>query len=207
MLVGATGDALIVYIYRQETDRVISAIRYVYANDVCKVIGKHHGVTMVGDECRVQEQELIKTIERIRRDLNEIWISNNLLLTCETYEIIKENDPNIVFVHYKQVSQLQKLLSKHHCPLVTKEVRENVGSNLMPVSVVLEGPANNGAVVSLSEWLTNKRQLLEYRFQLKDNLSCQGTTRKMERELLACSDEALAISGLSYDDHVMNFPL
>ena len=58
------------------------------------------------------------------------------------YEMIKENDPNIVFVHYKQVSQLQKLLSKHHCPLVTKEVRENVGSNLMPVSVVLEGPAN-----------------------------------------------------------------
>jgi len=77
----------------------------------------------------------------------------------------------------------------------------------MPVSVVLEGPANNGIVVSTSDWLTNKRSLLEYRFKLKDNLSCQGTTRKIEREILACSNETLGISGLSYDGHAMNFPL
>lgn len=77
----------------------------------------------------------------------------------------------------------------------------------MPTSVVLEGPANNGTVVSMSDWLANKRALLEYRFRFKENVSCQGITRKIERELLACSDETLAISGLSYDGHEMNFPL
>lgn len=207
LLVGATGDALIVFMYREETDRVISAIRYMYGNLICKGEDKHDGVTMVGNECRVQEKELINNIERMRKKMNEITVSNNQLLTCETYEIIKEHNPNVVFVHYKQTNKLQKLLSKHHCPQYHKEVRGNVGENLMPTSVVLEGPANNGTVVSMSDWLTNKRPLLEYRFQLKDDVTCQGTTRKIERELLACSDETLSISGLSYDGHEMNFPL
>ncbi len=207
LLVGATGDTLIVFMYREETDRVISAIRYMYGYLICKRLGKHKGVTMVGNECRVQEKELMNNIERLRKKVNEITISNNQLLTCETYEIIKEHSPNVVFVNYNQFSKLQKLLSKHHCPQHNTEVRQNVGSDLMPTSVVLEGPANNGTVVSMSDWLANKRTLLEYRFRLKDNVSCQGTTRKIERELSACSDETVAISGLSYDGHEMSFPL
>ena len=132
------------------------------------------------------------------------------MLTCETFESIKDNCPNLVFMNYKQADQLQKLLAKHHCPNFNEEVRVNVGSDKkMTVSVVLGGSGNNvnGTIVPLEEWLLFKAPILEYSLKLKSDVSCQATTRKIERELFACADQTLGISGLSHDGQTMDFPL
>ena len=114
-------------------------------------------------------------------------------------------------MHYKQAGQLQKLLSKHHCPdRVVKEVRVNVGSTKkLPVLVVLEGGPgnnNNGTLVPLEDWLRFKSPILEYSLGLKRDVSCQGITRDLEAELFACPTETLQISGRSYEGHKVLFP-
>lgn len=54
-------------------------------------------------------------------------------LTCNTYDMIEEHAPNMVFVYYKQeVDRLQNLLlaKKYHCPeLLGKPVLANSVSN------------------------------------------------------------------------------
>eukprot|EP00546_Thalassionema_frauenfeldii_P011824 CAMPEP_0178908654 /NCGR_PEP_ID=MMETSP0786-20121207/8044_1 /TAXON_ID=186022 /ORGANISM="Thalassionema frauenfeldii, Strain CCMP 1798" /LENGTH=186 /DNA_ID=CAMNT_0020580583 /DNA_START=168 /DNA_END=725 /DNA_ORIENTATION=+ len=183
----ATNDTLLVYSHREETSRLISAIKHSVELRVCKK--DQPGITFVGNECQLKEKVLINAI---RRKQSEIGIGSTQLLTCEAYECIKDNSPNLVFMHFKQASKLQKLLAKHHCPEVTKEIRTNAGSEKKPVSVVLE---NNGDLVSLDDWLNAKSQMVELALDLKKDVSCQATTRDIEHELLACSSETLQISG------------
>jgi len=209
VLQSATDDTLIVYSHRQETNRLLSAIKHVITSRSCATKTKPAGIAMVSESaCNVEEGFLIETIRKQRA---EIGMGNAKILTCETFESIKDNDPNLVFMNYKQAGNLQQLLAKHHCPGVTKEVQANVGSNKKTtVSVVLEGGPgnnNNGTLVPLEDWLRFKAPVLEYSLALKRNVSCQATTRKIERELFACADETLGISGLSHDGQTMDFPL
>ena len=215
LLRSATDDTLIVYIHRQETNRLLSAINHVITSRYCSLKTTPAGITMVAENhCNVEEGFLIETI---RKRGVEIGMGNTRMLTCETFESIKDNGANLAFMNYKQAGQLQKLLAKHHCPSVTKEVQVNVGSDKkMTVSVVLEeGPGNNnngtlsslGAFVPLEKWLLHKAPVLEYSLELKRDVSCQATTRKIERELFACGDQTLWISGLSHDGQTMDFPL
>jgi len=155
----------------------------------------------VDNECQVEEGALIKAIKEKR---NEIGIGNTQILTCESYDCILDNNPNLVFLHYKQSSQLQKLLAKHHCPGVEYSVK-NVGSGQGAVSVVLQGNNVNGQVVSLDDWLGAKQSMLEMSLLLKETISCQATTQDIEHELFACPNEALQISGRSYDDEKIQF--
>jgi len=150
-----------------------------------KIRTKLNGIRPQTINCwHVKHTNSSRSIVQIAEFHSILFESHNQLLTCETYEFIKEHSPNVVFGQYKQNNKLQELLSKHHCPQHNKEKRANVGSNLMPTSVVLEGLANNSTVVSMIDWLTNERALLEYRFQFKDNVSGQGSTRKIERECI-----------------------
>ena len=209
VLRSATDDTLIVYIHRQETNRLLSAIKHVITSRYCSLETKQAGIAMVGEKAYNVEEGFL--IETIRKRGVEIGMGNTRMLTCETFESIKDNYPNLVFMNYKQAGQLQKLLAKHHCPSVTKEVQVNVGSDKkMTISVVLEGGLgnnNNGTLVPLEEWLLFKAPVIEYSLELKSDVSCQATTRKIERELFACADQTLGISGLSHDGQTMDFPL
>lgn len=198
----ASKDTLVVYSYREDTSRLISSIKEVVAVRLCEQ--KAQGFTVVDDECRVEEAALIKAIKEKK---NEIGIGNTQLLTCESYDCIVDNNPNVVFMHYKQASQLQKLVAKHHCPSVEQSVK-NVGSDKRAVSVVLQGQSVNGQVkvVSLDNWLSAKKSMLEMALCLKQTVSCQATTRDIEHELFACPSEALQVSGRSYDDEKIQFP-
>lgn len=212
LLRSATDDTLIVYIHRQETNRLLSAIKHVITSRYCNLKTKPAGIAMVREKgskaCNVEEGFLIETI---RKRGVEIGMGGTPLLTCETFESIKNNSPNLVFMNYKQAGPLQKLLAKHHCPTVTKEVRVNVGSDKkMTVSVVLGGALGNnniGTLVALEEWLSFKAPVLEYSLELKRDVSCQATTRKIERKLFACANQTLGISGLSHDGQTMDFPM
>merc|ERR1712176_1401665 len=73
----------------------------------------------------------------------------------------------------------------------------------MHVSIVLE----DGTLVPIDDWLNAKSQFVELALDLKRDVSCQGTTRDIEHEMLACPSETLQISGRSYEGHKMEFPL
>jgi len=192
----ATDDTLIVYSHRQETSRLISAIKQVITQD------KSGG--------QVDERELVKLIKSKKGGYGEIETGNTQLLTCQQYNCIKDNSPNLVFMHFIKVSQMIKLLTKHHCPeliLTQGEKRVNIGSGKKTFSVVLRGQNNNGTIVSIDDWLNAKSEILEISLGMKENVTCQATTRDIEYDLFACPDETLQISGRSYENAKIQFPL
>ena len=187
----ATDDTLIVYSHRQETSRLISATKQV-------IVQRKKGG-------QLDETELVKMI---KSKTVEIGIGNTQLLTCQQYNCIKDNSPNLVFMHYKKVGQMLKLLAKHHCPelLTQEETRVNIGSDKKSVSVILKGRNNNGTIVSIDDWLNAKSQMLEIALSMKEAVTCQATTRDIEYDLFACPDETLQISGRSYENSKIQFP-
>ena len=195
---GATKDTLIIYSHREETSRLKSAIKHVSAQRLCQTPDKYQNqVKINGTECQVNESLIIKKIEE---QMNEIGVGSKRLLPCETFESIRDNAPNLAFVHYKQANRLQKLLSKYHCPGSETDIKVNVGENKQPVSIVLEGRETSGTIVPIDDWLDAKSQMLELILSVKDGISCQATVKRIEENLLACPDEALQISGWSYDN-------
>lgn len=215
----ATKDSLIIYSHREESSRLPSAIKEVVTKHLCynNKKSKEKGVAIVNNQCQVTEEKLGNTIKEKRYEIGNGVLR---LLTCELYESIKDNRPNLVFMHYKQASRLQKLLAKHHCPDVTEDVRINVGAVKQPISIVLGGSKNSGELVDLNDWLKAKNSLLEYAFATKENVSvnkkewidtkegvtCQATTRDIEDLLLECPSETLQVSGRSYEDRTIRFP-
>ena len=192
-------DTLVVYSYREETSRLLSSIKYVLSTIHCR--HRIKGVTFVNDACHVQEGVLI---DAIIKKTGEIGVSSTQILTCQSYECIKDNGPNLIFLHYKQADQLQKLLAKHYCPAI-KEQFANAASHREKIYVVLESQSVNDQVVSLDDWLSAKRSMLDMSLLLKTNVSCQAITRDIEHELLTCPNEAVHISGRSYDNEKIQF--
>lgn len=141
--------------------------------------------------CTLKEKDLIHAV---KSGLNEIKMGAQSILPCETYNAIEDNAPNLVFMHYKQVNKLQKLLAKHHCPEYLDEpaVERNQESEKRDVYVKLH---NINSTVLLKEWLNAKKDIIELALGIKKNFSCQAKTRAMEDTLFACPDEALMVSG------------
>jgi len=200
----ATRNSLILYSHREDTNRLLSAIKEVLDRKCYKFNARDPGFTKPREEeCHVTESALVEMIEQVPV---EIGISGANILTCETYDSIRENAPNVVFVNYQQTTKMIQLLAKHHCPNFKEDLRARVGSDKKPVFVVLDGKETNGTVVSIDDWLNAKEHILEFVTKLKSEVSCQGTTRKVQDELMACPDETLQISGRSYDNQRVRFP-
>ena len=195
----ATRESLIILNFREETGRLLSAIRQVIERKCYEE--QHAGFAIVKDECQVQEKALVDIIQTREREIaGEISV-----LPCKVYECIKDNQPNLVVMDYKQSSRMQNLLAKHHCPQVMSQ-KKNIGSDKKKVSIILEGANNKGSLVPLNDWLSAKRELLELALQLKADRSCQANTKDLEDKLLTCPDKAVQISGRSYDNQKVDFP-
>jgi hypothetical protein len=108
------------------------------------------------------------------------------ILTCKAYKAIEENEPNMIFLHYKQANKLQRLLAKHHCPELLDEppTETNVASD-KPMSVYLRLRKEGGDIVKLEDWLHAKGDLLEWSLKLRKNATCQAKTKHMEDKLFA----------------------
>ncbi len=188
-------DALFIYSYREETDRLLSAIRHVmeYA-----CVGRHRReeipfteVKVDGDNCVINEAAIVNFA--LKPKAAEIGVGAPEIMTCRFYEAIETNFPRMVFLHYKQVDRLQKLLAKYHCPeLLETPFRKNMAvDKRMTVSVRLQ---NDDEVVKVEDWFEAKRDKIEWTFNMKGGGYCQGKTRKMEDDLFACKDEALHVT-------------
>lgn len=178
----ATRKTLTVYIHRDETERLISSIREVITN-ICKRSKIDRNET----HCILNETSVIYQIGMKK---NEIGFGSTEILTCNLYEAIEQNAPNMIFIHYKQVGKLQKLLAKHHCPeLIQTPSNENVGKE-KSIKAYLR-LQRGGDVVFLEEWFEVKKHMLEYSLKLKNQVTCQAKTRQMEDTLFSCPDEVI----------------
>ena len=74
------------------------------------------------------------------------------------------------------------------------------------MSIILEGSKVNGTIVSIDDWLKAKSGMLEYILDVRSDWSCQAKMKDIEAELFACPDEALQISGRSYENQKVTFP-
>ena len=193
---------LIIYIHREETDRLKSAIRYVLNSRVCgyatpfmdeQNTNKMFNLVKNDTHCILDETIVLRLIES--KGI-EIRMGSTMTLTCDAYEAIEQNAPDMVFMHYKQVDKLQRLLTKHHCPKLLNEApaRHNYkGERKMNVYLRLKNKGKDGekVIVNVDDWLEEKIYMMEWALKMKKNITCQAKTRHMEEELFGCPGEAL----------------
>jgi len=131
----ASRQTLIIYIHREETSRLISAIKQVAIGYVCKerptiirILRQQYGVDLSNfhfqnnqTHCSFDEGLIPQLVEK---GVFEIGMGASRTLSCNAFDAIEQNAPNMVLVHYKQANKLQKLLAKHHCPDLLLDSKE-----------------------------------------------------------------------------------
>lgn len=191
--------SLIVYVYQEETDRLLSAIKQV----VLRLCDSNHfnykkyfgsipkevfGLEKVKDEsCSFDEKPFVEQL--IQKKIVEVNYSVPAHLTCELWDDINASGPNIVFVHYKQVDALQAKLAAHFWPNVESQ-RENVDE--LKKRIEYKVRLQKGGEALLGDWLDAKKHTMEYFLKLSGS-SCKANTRRMEDTLLACPGKAVQV--------------
>ena len=199
-------SSLLIYIHRNEEERLKSAIAYVVSKKVCggnkpvsnklRARMKMNTQDLFQDDgkCILEEDELIKLI---RQKQHEIGGNGHKILKCGTYETFQNDGTNVLFMNYKQSDFLQETLAKYHCPGV-EAIRANTASvnpnpdpyvRLNNDESVAEGEERR--IVDLNSWLNEKVPVLGWTISksLSSGDKCMGMTRQMERELLGCPTE------------------
>lgn len=190
---GMTDESLWIHLYRPETDRLLSAIKHVVKSRLCK------GVTIGdldvsiakrnGNKCVIEENDLIHDV--ILKRKIEIGKSTPKILTCDLYDSIKENAPNVVFVSYEQSSRVQAAVARKYCPeLEHRSSKLNVDADKnMQAYVKLVSTGEN---VLIDDWVKKKRNHLEWALELNKKITCKGTTRKIGQKIKSCPDGAIS---------------
>jgi len=177
----AATNSLIIYLHRDDTDRLRSAIRQVVTSSM-------------GTNQEAPEQEVM---DALRNQKREIGMTGNNILTCSLYESIEHNAANVVFLHYTKINQLIRLLTQHHCPDVQPTTPKNAGDTKGHKRIRLTHYENQ--TMDLNDWMDAKLHFLEHALEHKKGATCQGITRKMEHQLLNCPDETYWYSSHEFD--------
>ena len=186
-------STLLIYIHRDETQRVTSAINEVVTN-WCRRGNGHPNIILEPpskffykedmNKCYVSEEQLIN--DAIKNKVFEIGIGQSELLSCDTYDAIRMNAPNMAFIPPLLVNELQDLLADKYCPdLVNEQVVSNVGSN-KEYQAYVRGGSRESSPIQLSKWLQAKQNTLEWSLGLNNDATCTAKTRLMEKKLLDC---------------------
>lgn len=186
----STRDSLIIYSYREETSRIISAVEMILESFVCE--GRDHEIVANmtdATHCIIDEEAIVTKILQPKR--GELCGGAAEIMTNKFFEAIENNFPRMVFVHYKQVDRLQRVLAKHHCPEVEPLHKNIEVKKKMRVSVKLH---KGGEVVPMKEWLEAKRHKIEWTFNFKGGDHAQAKVRTLEDELFMCEDELLMVT-------------
>ena len=188
-------EVLLIYVHRNERDRLMSAIKHVIKKlpiKLCNVRydGKNRTCVLTED----------KLIEFIRTGYHEIGKSQAKFLTCEVYEAIERNSPNMVFMSFKEADRLQQVLAKYHCPELDHPVHSNVDSEkqIHPQVQIQEQPEE--VLVDLEEWVNLKADFISLAFKLQNQDGCQaqGLSREMEKKLHECPTRMMKVPSFVY---------
>lgn len=187
LIKGITSDTLVVYIHREETDRLLSAIKHATMKYCTgeRTTSRFEFLEESSDEyCTITEIDLVDKIISSGRD--EVPVGMGKILTCETYQSFEENKSNVLFMDYKEASTMYTLLAEKHCPhMLEQSVHVNAASDKKKkIFVALSNDTEEK--VLLDDWLSEKKYFLEWSLGLKKDVTCQGKTRIMENDLYRC---------------------
>jgi len=193
---------LIVYVHREESSRITSAIKQVlhtlcqfkYPNKSKNTTMHQFNLTIRKNLCAIDEDAML--LEIATRP-HEIGMGTFDILTCEVYQSLVEDGTDIMFIHYKQINKLMKLLEKRFCSklLNNAPIRANVDAE-KGLNIFIKTKNEDGQFksIALEEWLSEKQYLLEWALDLRSSATCQSTTKSLEKELLNCPDQALKVT-------------
>ena len=150
-------------------------------------------ITTTDDECIIDENGIL---DHVLVDGIEVRYSTYSPLSCDTYSTLDEYKPkNMVFLDYKKSDDLQKLLSKYHCPHLLSDgpIHANTAENKGRIKVAKNKfvKIEDGTLVPLDEWMKHKMHVLPYALDLNKKHSCVGKTNELENKLMTCKDNAL----------------
>ena len=197
LLKGVSKDSLIVYIHREETSRVASAVKHVMSvfctGDIYFPARKAPFSFVQRNEtdhtCTIEENDLVdKVIQRkvweIKNSVHDIW-------SCDTFNTLNDNRPNLIVMNMNQIDTLQKMLAERFFPQMANKpaLHRNVGTEKKTKNFV-QLSSNSTRIVSLDEWVLKKKNMIEYTLGLKEDIGCQNNVRDMEDKLFeTCSDD------------------
>ena len=191
-------DSLTILTYREETDRIISAIRHI-VQTTCLGSRKDFALgEYIMDEsenkCVFNEKAIGDLILAPKRQ--EVGGGASEIMTCSFFEAIEANFPNMVFLNYKKADELIKVLTKYHCPdLSNVSFHKNTATNGSKGKNDFFVKLVDGNDVDLDDWLEKKRDNIEWTFDFSFEDQCKSKVRKMEDELFACDDGILQVTG------------
>jgi len=215
LILQAPLDTLVIYVHRNEKERTLSAMKQVIKGDgspdstrLCgrtfvntrkgntKLPNTKYNVTLDQNDSRCTIDEGL-ILEALKYRLGEISGAEQRILTCDTYDAIENNNPNMIFVNSKQIDRLMRVLADNYCPELSDASfhgNADEDKNKLEYRVKLnKKDPNVGEFVSLDDWVEKKGDLLGWATKLRDNVDkekqCQGKTRKMEKELYSCPTE------------------
>ena len=180
--------SILIYLHREETDRYLSAVKYVVGARVCggyppydpKFVKQAKETT--NGKCIVDELFMIQNI--IEKKAGEIP-DGTKTLGCELYETLHETGSKMIFMNYQNSNRLQKALATHHCPsMVESPVTVNKGRR---DNVLIR--MNDNSTVTLTEWIDAKGEALEWGYDSRRDQTCRRVTSKMEDSMYACPDQ------------------
>lgn len=201
-------DTLVIILHRHETDRLVSSIRevlarycqYFYEDKLEHGMDRYvHGFSGEKDDnkkCVIDEKVLI---DIIKDQVIEISISTNTIFGCDEFDAIEENKPNLLVVDYKKGNDLQMAIATKHCPDLIHQlpIHHNDGNDDRHNSIFVKLISGERENVPVNEWLTHKKEILEWTLDLHKESSCRGKVREMEKVLGQCEDESIVLSSIS----------
>ena len=190
---GVSDESLIIYVHRQETERLESTIKQI-ANGLCdnkyveyaqKV---HHNDD--GSKCSIDENALLDLVlaEAAKG-------AAHTFLTCPSWEAMDTSNPNMLFVNHDQLYKIQIELAKRHCPHVLLE-NGTLPKNITWPMTTMETIQKGTIVIKLNDvakgevevegWIEKKIHHLHWGFNLKKDTSCQSRVKDMGDETYNC---------------------
>uniref|UniRef100_A0A6S8IUQ6 Sulfotransferase domain-containing protein n=1 Tax=Amphora coffeiformis TaxID=265554 RepID=A0A6S8IUQ6_9STRA len=201
-------DTVFIYIYRKETDRLMSGIRQM-ASHTCtdnpQLYKSRFGepietrqeafganITRINNTktCTLNEESFVTRV--IQKRAHEVGFSVPSQLTCNVWSELEETGPDrFFFVHYSALDEVQATLASHYCPNVGP-IRTNV-AGVKPERYMLR--MRNQSLVDLDDWIEAKKDHIEFALQMSGGGggagSCKRKTRVVEDNIFGCDSGIL----------------
>ena len=202
LIKGSTDSSLIIYSHRQENDRLMASIRQVawhqcynkkFENTTMYNVHRHKN-----HYCVIEEEGLIRMIER---EQGEIGSKTQKIWKCDTFDAIKDFQPNVVVMNYKQVNNLQSALASKYCPDMIEKIpihARNQGNFKAKMYVKMKSLTKDGRNITrtLDDWMERKKDLIEWSMDSYEDASCRGKMRQIENSLFNCEDGLMELSSI-----------
>ena len=189
-------DFLIIFVYREESDRKVSALKQVLDYRGCSRKDRYKTLqpTIKRNETHCvyeDEEEILKSA--VGEGIFEIGRNINGILSCDTHDAIEDTNPNLMMMSVSQINQLQPILAKYHCPEILPKLPINWNIASDKKEWVYVRTRENGAEVKLEEWAKSKKQFLDWAYNTDEEIQkfCRAKTRKLQNEMNRCNDQLI----------------